>query len=118
MLIVVVYRHCRKPNNRVGQSNEAARIITGFFQCIRARNHVIAIAKQIFARVWDPDYEQHYYSNLRTGDSSWVKPSVLLGHEAPLLLTEGQNKRSPRVNREQLIIGAEVSCDELSMLSK
>lgn len=111
-------RCCRKPNNRIGQSSEAARIITGFFQCIRARNRIIVVAKQLYARVWDPDYEQHYYSNLRTGDSSWAKPAVLLSHEAPLLLLEGQNKRSPRVNREQLLIGTEVSVDELSIVSR
>lgn len=82
---------------------DSARIITGFFRCIKARRRIIQAAQQLIVRVWDPDFEQHYYSNLRTGDSSWSKPKIFLSEDAPLLLTENQNKRSPRVNREKIV---------------
>jgi hypothetical protein len=64
----------------------------------------MAVALSVHYRVWDEEFGTHFYADLRTGDSSWTKPRVLLTNEPPILLSEEQKKmkRSPRLNRERL----------------
>lgn len=100
----MAFHLCRRRKICLIDQRDAAGVIAGFFRCVRARRRVVTTAKQIYARVFDPDYQQHFYSNLRTGNSSWSKPLLLLSHEAPLMLMDGQHRRSPMVNREQLMV--------------
>lgn len=64
----------------------------------------MSLALTVYYRVWDEDYNTHFYINNRTGESTWTKPRVLLTNEPLLLLTEEQKKmkRSPRLNRERV----------------
>jgi hypothetical protein len=99
----------RRRKIQVNDIRDAARVVAGLFRCVRARRRVMDAAKQRYARVWDPDYNQYFYSNLVTGDSSWSKPAVLLSGEVPLMLTDDVSKRSPRVNRQQLVCASEAA---------
>jgi hypothetical protein len=64
------------------------------------------VALSVYFRVYDEDYNTHFYVNQRTGDSTWTKPRVLLTNEPMIFLSEDQKKlkRSPRWNRERLEI--------------
>ena len=93
-------RRRRRQNN---DENVAATCLTGFFRCINARKKFIAAACARFARVWDEDSNQYFYFNAITSESQWSKPKFFLNCDAPLLLLENQNKRSPRLNRERIV---------------
>mmetsp|Transcript_2668 Transcript_2668/g.3999 ORF Transcript_2668/g.3999 Transcript_2668/m.3999 type:complete len:392 (+) Transcript_2668:98-1273(+) len=84
--------------------DEAASVITAFFRCIVARSVVLRTASIVYKKVYDADYDTHFYANVLTGESTWEKPRLFLTSDALLLLTDDQNKRSPRVNRERIQI--------------
>ena len=101
LVSIIFIKLCyRRRKNRIVNKMEASVVITNFFRCIRARVRVVKVAKQVYARVWDSDYEQYFYSNLLNGESSWSKQKILLCQDVPLLISENENKRSPRINRE------------------
>lgn len=84
--------------------DDAAQVLIGFFQCISARAIVVKRASEIYRRVYDDDFQTYFYVNLSNGESSWDKPKVFLTSEPSLYLTDDQNKRSPRLNREKLSV--------------
>jgi hypothetical protein len=88
----------------VHEPDDAALVLTGFFKCIVSRAVVVRKASATYRRVYDEDYQTYFYAHLFTGESSWEKPKVFLTCEPPLQLTDDQNKRSPRVNREKISI--------------
>lgn len=96
----------RRRKKAIRDRPTAAAVLQGFFRCLRARRVVLEAARAAYCRVWDESHEQHYYYNARSGESSWSKPLLFLTAEAPLLLlTSGaESRRSPRVNREPLVV--------------
>lgn len=90
----------------VHEMDDASNVIIGFFRCVGARKRVMRAALSIYFRVYDEEYNTHFYVNQRTGESAWTKPRVLLTNEPMILLSEDQKKlkRSPRLNRERFEI--------------
>jgi hypothetical protein len=68
-------------------------------RCIQARIRIVAKGKDVYRRIYDPDSFTYYYGNTLNGSTTWIKPCYFLIHEPPLLVPEGEAKRSPRSNR-------------------
>jgi hypothetical protein len=65
----------------------AAGVLNRFCRCILARLRVLKVSDSIYRRVWDKESSSFYYANIKTGTSTWQKPSVYLSTEPPVLYT-------------------------------
>jgi hypothetical protein len=67
---------------RGGMTQEEAAVhIQGLWRTREARKMMSLMMHQVFEKVWDPATGQCYYHNKRTGESSWVKPTVFGDHD-------------------------------------
>jgi len=67
-----------------------AKVITNFFRCIRARKRILVVAREVFRKVWDDNFKQYFYANVRTGESAWHRPSIFFLEEPPVQVEEEQ----------------------------
>ena len=66
---------------QLAAQEEAAVHIQGLWRTREARKMMSLMMHQVFEKVWDPATGQCYYHNKRTGESSWVKPTVFGDHD-------------------------------------
>lgn len=69
---------------RVWTETEAAVQLQTVFRSRRARAELDQRLAQTFKKALDPDSQQVYYVNLRTGDVSWTPPALLLKRHAEI----------------------------------
>lgn len=60
---------------------QAIRCLQGFGRCCLARKKLISRAKDCYRRVFDEESGWFYYTDVRTGESTWKKPSFFLSNE-------------------------------------
>lgn len=72
--------------------------------CVYSRARAVSAANNIYKKIKDEESGIDFFANTITGETTWTKPKIYLTNEPLLLLQDTQNKRSPRVNREKLMI--------------
>lgn len=77
-------RVVRKRDYEIVNPQEAARVVLWFFQRSRARNQLHALLLERIQKVLDPETQQFYYFDKRTGQSSWKKPVLLKARDLPV----------------------------------
>lgn len=80
----------------------AAQLLNRFARCIIARRKILAKSNEIYRRVWDEDSGSFYYANLTTGETSWLKPSIYLTTEPPVLLGPDESSGSKMIHDEPI----------------
>jgi hypothetical protein len=80
----------RRRNKPLTSVKISARIISGFFLCIRARKRILAKAREVWKKVWDDNYKQYFYANVLTGESAWHRPAIFILEEPPVQVEEQQ----------------------------
>ncbi len=63
---------------------EAAVRIQGWVRAVRARRHLQAVMQHVYTKGFDPNTNEFYYYNKKTGASLWSKPKFL-GNETARL---------------------------------
>lgn len=79
-----IKRVVRKRDYEIVEPQEAARVVLWFFQRSHARNQLHALLLERIQKVLDPDSQQFYYFDKRTGQSSWKKPVLLKARDLPV----------------------------------
>ena len=77
----------RKIEHEKRMREELTTKLQRLYRSYRARQRMVEIALKLIVRRFDPGSGQFYFSNLRTGQSSWSKPR-LFGEQEPEALDE------------------------------
>ena len=64
----------RKAEKFLEKTNNAARKIQGMYLSWRAKRNIQKAAQSMYEELIDPESEQPYYLNLRTGETKWERP--------------------------------------------
>jgi hypothetical protein len=67
---------CRRRRGLIKTQREAVPVLQMFGRCIIARKVAVILAKEVFRRIYDDEFNTYFYYNLPTGQSTWTKPSV------------------------------------------